>query len=48
MELFRGDPRGTVPVLGLSTSQGIAIALFFVGAAIYLSGLRKARAAGEA
>lgn len=48
VELFRGDPRGTVPLLGLSTSQGIAIGLFLVGAAIYLFGLRKAGASGEA
>ena len=48
VELFRGDPRGTVPLLGLSTSQGIALGLFVLGAAIFLFGLRKAATPSEA
>jgi phosphatidylglycerol:prolipoprotein diacylglycerol transferase len=42
VELFRGDPRGSLPILGLSTSQGIALALLAVGVSIWLYGLRKA------
>ncbi len=48
VEFFRNDPRGTIPFLGLSTSQGIAAALFVLGTAIYLFGLRKAGASAEA
>lgn len=48
VELYRGDPRGTVPGTDLSTSQGIAVALFAVGVAIWLSGLRRAEAPAKA
>ena len=48
VELFRGDPRGTVPVLGLSTSQVIALALFVLGVAIHLYGLKRAGTPQEA
>ena len=48
VELFRDDPRGTVPGMGLSTSQGIAIGLFVLGAAIWAWGSRRAAAPAEA
>lgn len=48
VELYRGDPRGTVAGTDLSTSQGIAVALFAVGVAIWLSGLRRAEAPAKA
>ena len=48
VELFRGDPRGTVPGTDLSTSQGIAIGLFVLGAAIWLAGRKRAEPPAEA
>ena len=48
VELFRGDPRGTVPGTDLSTSQGIAIALFVLGVAIVLLGRTKSESPAEA
>jgi phosphatidylglycerol:prolipoprotein diacylglycerol transferase len=48
VEVFRGDPRGTLPGTDLSTSQGIAVGLFAVGVAIYLFGRGKAGAPAEA
>ena len=48
VELFRGDPRGTVPGTGLSTSQGIAVGLFVLGVAIWLAGRKRAEAPAEA
>lgn len=47
VEIFRGDPRGTVPGTALSTSQGIAIALFVLGVAILLHGWRKAETSAQ-
>jgi len=48
IEFFRGDPRGTVPVIGLSTSQTISTATFIVSVtALILLGRRaRAKAAG--
>jgi len=48
VELFRGDPRGTVPGTDLSTSQGIAIGLFVLGVAIWLAGRKTADEPAEA
>lgn len=48
VELFRDDPRGTVPGTSLSTSQGIALALFVLAVAILLFGRRKAGSASGA
>lgn len=48
VEIFRGDPRGTVPGTSLSTSQGIAVALFVLGLAILWLGRKKAEAPAEA
>lgn len=48
VEVFRGDPRGTVPGTSLSTSQGIAILLFVLGVAIWAWGSKRATAPEEA
>lgn len=48
VELFRDDPRGTVPGTDLSTSQGIAVGLFVLGVAIWLAGRKKAETPAEA
>jgi phosphatidylglycerol---prolipoprotein diacylglyceryl transferase len=48
VELFRGDPRGTVPGTGLSTSQGIAVVLFVLGLVILYVGRERAEAPAEA
>lgn len=48
VELFRGDPRGTVPGTALSTSQGIALGLFVLGIAIWAWGSKRAAARSEA
>jgi phosphatidylglycerol:prolipoprotein diacylglycerol transferase len=48
VELFRGDPRGTVPGTVLSTSQGIALVLFALAVAIWLYGRRRAEGPSEA
>jgi len=48
VELFRGDPRGTVPGTSLSTSQGIAVALFVLGVALWLAGRKRTDEPAEA
>jgi phosphatidylglycerol:prolipoprotein diacylglycerol transferase len=48
VELFRGDPRGTVPGTDLSTSQGIAVALFVLGLGILAFGRKRAEVSAEA
>ena len=48
VEIYRGDPRGTVPGTDLSTSQGIAVGLFVLGVAIWLAGRKRAEAPAEA
>lgn len=48
VELFRGDPRGTVPGTALSTSQGIAVALLVVGLVILYVGRNRAEVPGKA
>jgi phosphatidylglycerol:prolipoprotein diacylglycerol transferase len=48
VEIFRGDPRGTVPGTDLSTSQGIAIFLFVVGLGILAYGRKRAEVPAEA
>jgi len=48
VEVFRGDPRGTVPGTGLSTSQGIAVLLFVLGVGIWAWGSKRATASEEA
>ncbi len=41
VEFFRGDPiRGELPLLGLSTSQGLSILLFLLGGALFIRSLR--------
>jgi len=34
LEFFRGDPRGEVPLIGLSTSQTVSVAAFLVSVAV--------------
>lgn len=48
VEFFRNDPRGTVPGTALSTSQGIALALFALAIAIFLYGRSRVESATEA
>lgn len=48
VEIVRGDPRGTLPGTSLSTSQGIAVALFLLGVALFWFGRKKAAGTAEA
>lgn len=42
VEFFRGDPiRGEIPLLGLSTSQGVSLVLFLLGGAFFIRSLRR-------
>jgi len=48
VEIFRGDPRGSIPGTNLSTSQGIALGLFVLGVGILYFGRNRAEASAEA